>query len=48
MAALPKKLQPRSSCTQQLQQPTPFYGYKEFELQPGLLGPKAVQILFSD
>ena len=48
MVALPKKLQAQSSRAHQSQQATPLYGYKEFELQAGLLGPRALQVLFSD
>ena len=43
MAALLRRLQVQSSCAPQSQQPTLLHGYKDFELQAGLLGPKALQ-----
>ena len=40
MAGLSKRLQAKSSRTHQSEEPTQLYGYKEFELQAGLLGPE--------
>ena len=48
MMALPRRLQARSFYAYQSQQTTPLYGYEEFELQAGPLGPRALQISFSD
>ena len=46
MKTLPKRLQAQSSYVYQLSQPLSFYGYKEFELQGGLLCLKALFVLF--
>ena len=48
MVALPKRLQAQSSRAHQSKQPTLLNGYEEFELQAGPLGPKALQVSFSD
>ena len=48
MAALRKKLQAQSFRDHQSQQPMPLHGYEDFELKTGLLGPRALQVSFSD
>ena len=48
MAALSKKLQAQTFYTYQSQQALSLYRYKEFELQTGPLGARALQVSFSD
>ena len=48
MASLFERLQAQSVCPYKLQQLLLFYGYKELELQIGPLGPKTLQIQFSN